>query len=158
MARFMAAHSEGTRESEFRDRDGTVLRIHWEPELGVHARAFLVAPATVERQYAAIYAAQGERPSDYPADFPFLPNQTVTVVHRAEPRGRPTGSWVAGGDTAGLIGKVIAESRTTGWTPGSTTQGSTVGPAEVQIVWSCLDFLDTQVRLRSPVVVQTASD
>ena len=134
MARFLTAQSSGTRESEFRDRDGTVLRILWEPELGVHARAFLTAPAIAERPYAAIHAAGSERPSDYPADFPFLLNHAVTVVHSTAPLGTPAGYWMAGGNAPGLLGQVITESRITGWTPGSTTHGPTVGPAEVQIV------------------------
>ena len=141
MARFMTAQSTGTRELDFRDRDGTVLRIHWEPEPGVLARAFLSAPATDARPYATAYAAQTERPSDYPADFPFLPSQAVTVIFRAEPRGRAAGYWMAGGNIADVVDKVLAESRLTGWTPGSTTHGPSVGPAEVQIVelWRATD-------------------
>jgi hypothetical protein len=141
MARFMTAQSSGTRESEFRDLDGTVLRILWDPELGVHALAFLTAPATAERLYATSYAARSERPIDYPADFPFLPNQAVTVVHSAEPLGTPTGSWMAGRNAAGLVGQVITESRMTGWQPRSTAHRPTAGPAEVQIVelWRATD-------------------
>jgi hypothetical protein len=134
LTRLMAAQRTPTREPELRDRDGAVLRIQWDPEPGVQARAFLTPLASGERPYATMYDAQAERPKDYPRDFPFVVGEAVTVVHRAGQPQTTAGYWSAAGQTARVTEQLVSESARAGWTSSSITLGPNTSSADVQIV------------------------
>ncbi|HET7024694.1 MAG TPA: hypothetical protein VFI39_05775 [Gemmatimonadales bacterium] len=131
--RLVEAVQTNNHVSELSDREGLSLQVAWSPAIGIRARARLVRAPGEAEDYAVVYEAQAACPADYPSDLPFVTDQVVIVVLHAGPTKSPAAHWIPSGSIATLGERVLAESRTAGWTLGSTSPTRGGGPGQIQI-------------------------